>query len=49
MSEKECDDFGHNVPFCPKVLLFSTNKQYQVPQFFIGNMVSQRMEYDLVS
>lgn len=45
MNEKECDDFGHNVTFCPKVLLFFSNQQYQLPQLSVGDMVIQKMEY----
>lgn len=49
MNEKECNNFGHSVTFCPEVLLFSTNQQYQCPQLSIWNMVSQRMEYYPIS
>lgn len=45
MNEEECDDFGQNVAFCPKVLLFSPASNTDcLSQWPIWNMVKSENE-----
>ena len=45
INEDECDDFGQNVTFCPKVLLFSQIGNTNCPTDPFGTGLSQRMNY----